>query len=147
MTIDQRKKLLLDYKLTSNDYYVSSDDFGDKIILRRTGIDKIANIMNMRFEITSIATVPYGDKACVTIVGKGATKDDYAITTAHANPDNCRYPNFAEVAEKRCRHRLLLKIARLYEHDIYSDIESDSWNESKNKFGDAVANVQKKLKV
>lgn len=149
MDIKQRKKLLLDYKLNSNDFYVITDDTSSKIILRRTGIDKIANQINMQFDIVSIATVSYGQKACVTLVGKGRTTDgDYAITTSHVNPDNCRYYNFAEVAEKRCRHRLLLKIARLYEHDIYSDIESMDWSESKNDVQlDAVNDVKKMLKV
>jgi hypothetical protein len=148
MTTEQRKKLLLEYKLDQNDFYVSNDQFGDKIIVRRTGIDKIERAVGMNFEVKSIATVPYGDKACVTILGSGSTRDgDYAITTAHVNPDNCKYFNFSEIAEKRCRHRLLLKIARLYEFDIFSEIESKEWTESKNTYANAVADVKKKLKV
>jgi hypothetical protein len=148
MTLDQRKKLLLDFKLSSDDFYVRTDEFGDKILLRRTGIDKVQEIVKMSFTVESIQTVPYGDKICTTILGKGMLKDgDVARTTASANPDNCDHPHFAEVAEKRCRHRLLLQLARLYQHDIYSEIESNKWTDSRNKFGSAVDNVEKMLKV
>ena len=148
MTLEQRKALLLDYKLDKNDFYVVTDEFGDKIILRRTGIDKIQWSIKMKFAITSIQTVPYGAKVCVTIVSTGRLEDgDYALTTACANPDNCDFPNYAEVAEKRCRHRLILQLARLYEHNIFSEVESQKWVENRNKYTAAVSEVQKMLQI
>ena len=146
MTIEQRKKLLIDFKLEQSDFYVLKDQFGDKIIIRRPGIDKIQRHLRMNFIIESIQTVPYGDKVCTTILGKGTIDGDSTRTTASANPDNCSFSNFAEVAEKRCRHRLLLQLARLYEHDIFSESESDKWTESKNQYTNAVDNVEKMLK-
>lgn len=148
MTLEQRKKLLLDFKLDKDDFYVVNDEFGDKILIRRTGIDKIQHEIKMSFIIESIQTVPYGDKVCTTILGKGVTPDgDVARSTASANPDNCDHPHYAEVAEKRCRHRLILQLARLYKHDIFSEIESAKWTTSRNKYGSAVDGLEKVLKV
>lgn len=148
MTLEQRKALLLDYKLVADDFYTRKEDFSDKIIIRRTGIDKLQRAVRMSFTIESIQTVPYGSKVCTTIVGRGGLPDgDYTRTVASANPDNCDFPHYAEVAEKRCRHRLLLQLCRLYDHDIYSDIESQKWTETSNKFAGAVANIEKALKV
>lgn len=148
MTLDERKKLLLDYKLSADDFYVITDQFGDKILVSRPGIDKIQRMIKMSFTVESIQTVPYGDKCCTTILARGGTPDgDVARTTASANPDNCSYPNYAEVAEKRCRHRLLLQLARLYDFNIFSEIESEKWTESRNKFGGAVGHVEKMLKI
>jgi hypothetical protein len=148
MDIKQRKKLLLDYKLDSSDFHVSDDQYGSKIIVRRTGIDKIERQVAMSFDILSLLQTPYKDKVCVTIYGVGRTKDgDVAKTVVTVNPDNCKFANYAEVAEKRCRHRLLLKIARLYEHSIFSDAESDEFFETRNQFHGAVSEVEKMLKV
>jgi hypothetical protein len=148
MNINQRKKLLLDFKLDSNDFFVSTDQFGDKIIVKRSGIDKIERQVGMSFDILTMLQTPYKDRVCVTIYGVGRTKDhDIAKTTVTVNPDNCKFYNYAEVAEKRCRHRLLLKIAHLYEHNIYSDAESDEFFETRNQFQSAVSEVEKLLKV
>jgi hypothetical protein len=159
MDLHNKKKLLtLDFGLDpAVDFYVPpADAFGTKIILKRSGIDKIQHQIKMSFDILTILQTPYeGDiggkqKVCVTVYGKGVVKEDgrdfyVAKTTASANPDNCIYPNFAEVAEKRCRHRLILQLARLYEHDIFSELESDKFMETRNQFAGAVAEVEKML--
>jgi hypothetical protein len=148
MTLIQRKKLLIDYKLDSSDFYVINDEFCEKIILRRTGIDKLERQIQMSFTIIFIQTVPYGTKVCTTIVGEGITKSgERAVTTASSNPDNCKFDNFAEIAEKRCRHRLILKICKLYEHDIFSEAESEGFTESRHHYDKAVEGVKKMLKA
>lgn len=150
MTKDQKKKMLiLDYKLDpENDFYVSEDEWGSKIILKRTGIDKIQAQTKMSFTIENLQVVPYGDKVSVTIIGRAVGPDDMvARTVVMTNPDNCVYPNYAEVAEKRCRHRLLLQLNRLYEQNIFSEIESDKWLETRNQYVGAVNEAVKMLKL
>lgn len=140
--------LMLDYKLDpANDFYVSEDEWGTKIILRRPGIDKIEAQIGMNFTIENIQVVPYGDKVSVTILGRGVADDVVARTVVMTNPDNCTYPNYAEVAEKRCRHRLLLKLAHLYEHHIFSEIESDKFMETRNQYVGAINEAVQMLKL
>jgi hypothetical protein len=145
MTLAQRKQLLLDEKLELSDFYVVKENFGEKIIIRRTGIDKLEHRYRMAFTIEAIQTVPYGNKCCTTVYASGRIDTDTAKTVASANPDNCQYPHYAETAEKRARHKLLLKLLRLHEHDIFSQEESDAWSEDKNKHEDAVAKTEKAL--
>jgi hypothetical protein len=159
MDLSNKKKLLtVDYKLDPLvDFYVpAADAFGTKIIVKRSGIDKIQHQLRMSFDILTILQTPYEgeiggkQKVCVTVYGKGVIKEagrDFYVakTTASANPDNCVYPNYAEVAEKRCRHRLILQLAHLYEHDIFSEIESDRFMETRNQFAGAVAEVERML--
>ena len=150
MTIDQKKKMLtLDHKLDpAEDFYVAPpDEFGSKIIIRRSGIDKLEHEAKMNFTIESMQVVPYGDKVSVTILGRGVIDNVVARTVAMANPDNCAYPHYAEVAENRCRHRLLLKLLRLYEHHIFSQIEDSKWIETRNLYIGAVEEVQKMLAI
>lgn len=137
------------YSLTDDDYYISSDESGDKVILNRRGIDKVEKKIAMTLRIESIQTVPYGDKVCTTIVATGRAGDLTAQRIASANPDNVKggQTNFAEIAEKRVRHRLLLSLADLYEHGIFSDVESDKWMETRNRFGGAVGAVEKALNL
>lgn len=125
MKIEAKKKLLLSNKLVAEDFYETADGH---LVIRRTGIDKLELVNEMRVQITSITTVPYGSKVCTTILAKGSLKDMNPIeTVSSANPDNCRFPNYAEVALKRVRHRLLLMLLDLYKHGIFSDEESDTF--------------------
>lgn len=146
MTVDEKKKMLLvDYRLHNDDFYISRDEFGDKLIIRRAGIDKIQAQVKMKFDIESMIVVPYGQKVCVTILGRAELDGLVLRTVVHVNPDNCKYPNYAEVAEKRCRHRLLLQHTRLYEHHIFSEIESEEWMKTRNNFIGAVDEVKRLL--
>jgi hypothetical protein len=146
MNLQARKQLLYDYKLDADDFYVVTEKFGDKILMRRTGIDKLAKLLKVTFTYESIITVPYGTKCCTTIVMKGTMKDgDWARVVSSANPDNCSYSYLAETAEKRAQHRLVLKLARLYEYDVFSEFEDEKWIESKNNYQDAVYKVEKAL--
>lgn len=147
MTKDQKKKLLtVDYRLDPvNDFYFSDDAWGTKILIRRTGIDKLEIQANMSYTIESLQVVPYGAKVSVTILGKGIVDGVVQRTVVMTNPDNCKYDNYAEVADKRCRHRLLLQLLRLYEHHIFSDIESDKWMETRNQYLGAANEAVKML--
>lgn len=147
MKLQAKKQMLIrDYGLDPDDFYVVNEKFGEKTIIRRTGIDKLELQLGMTFNIESLICTPYGNKVNVIVYGSGRTKDgDYVKALASANPDNCSYANYAETAEKRCRHKLILKLARLYQHDIFSQDEDESWSESRNNYQAAVNNVEKKI--
>jgi hypothetical protein len=145
MTLAQRKQLLIDEKLELSDFYVVKENFGEKLIIRRTGIDKLEHRVRMAFHIEAIQTVPYGNKCCTTIYASGRVGDDVIKTVASANPDNCQYSNYAETAEKRARHKIILKYLRLHEYDIFSEAESSAWSEDKNKHENAVAKTEQSL--
>jgi hypothetical protein len=124
-----RDKLLKDAGLTAGDFYV----LDDKYIIRRTGMDKIEKKYPVDITIESITTVPYGAQCCTTLLGsgrlRGAGTAGTIRTVASANPDNCAFPHYAEVAYKRLRHRLLLSLIDMYELDVYSEDESEDFKQ------------------
>lgn len=141
MNTETKKKLLYKHKLETSDFYI----FEDKIILRRTGMDKLEK-QNPAFQwsIESIQSTPHGSATCTTILGSGRIGDtNKARTVASANPDNCKFPHYAEVALKRFRHRLLLMLLDLYELDIYSEEESPDFVPPRaNDFAAVVSEIE-----
>jgi len=130
---ERRKSILINkYGLTSDDIWVKSQDSFDIILVKRTGIDKIALKQGIVFGKPEIITTPYGDSINATaiipvgLIGVG----NPVHSVASANPDNCkittRYP---EMALKRAKHRGVLEYENLYSLNIYGEEESDSWND------------------
>lgn len=129
-------ELVAKYKLTEDDYYYMVEKGMEKAIIRRSGIDKIQVAVGMIWQPVNVWVTPYGSKMAVVILGKGFLAGDGGLpeyTLVSVNPDNCRYPNIAEVAEKRCRHRLLLKVTDLYQHNVFSEEESDDFKMTLNQ--------------
>lgn len=129
MKIEAKKVLLTQtHKLDASDFYSTVENNGDnKLIIKRSGIDKLEKQNILKWRLENISTVPYSNKVCTTIVLSGNIGMNSATTVASANPDNCKFQNYAEVALKRSRHRLLLILLDLYQHNIFSDEESDTF--------------------
>lgn len=140
-----KKELLLRHKLSLSDFY----SIDDKVIIRRTGMDKLEKSTHMSVTVASLLQTPYKDKVHVTIYGTGRLADGAtAQTVAEANPDNCEpsHSHYASIAYKRLRHRLLLMLLNLYEEDIYSEEESSDLREAaKKSVSDMVGEVEKMI--
>lgn len=124
------RSLVKEYGLENSDYYFIVDDGFEKCIIKRSGIDKIQIAMGMIFKIVNYQTVPYGSKMAITLVAKGFVPGDEGLPTETivcVNPDNCKYPNYAEVAQKRAKSRILLELAELYQHNVFSEEESEKF--------------------
>jgi len=65
-----------------------------------------------------------------------------------ANPDTTRSLFISDMANKRARHKIVLKIADLYQYDVHSEDESDDFVPAK-KFdsSDAVNEAMRKISV
>lgn len=122
--------LIKKYGLVSKDFFVIEKGEDRNIIVRRAGIDKIEKKLGGIFTVSQIHTCPYGDKIAASVAGHLEVNGSQFTTTASAHPDNCKFNNYLEIAEKRCRHRLLLKAASLYEFGVYSEDESEEFSDT-----------------
>lgn len=166
MDIDKRKALLLAFGVELSETFVfkAEDSRRELLIVRRTGIDKLEAAMKCRFNYKSVTESSYKEGCNVTVVmiadtmygvpdGPDKTpKVTQAIGSA--NPDTIR--NFgnskasgfvADTAAKRAKHKCILRLADLSQHDIYSEDESDDFVIKKFDVADAVKEAQKKTKV
>lgn len=81
-------------------------------IITRGGIQKIERASGITCNIDIIAS---GIDYCI-MRGSGTTLDGSTyVTYASANRETCQNGYYVEMAEKRCRSRLILTLAGLYE--------------------------------
>lgn len=148
---DTALELVKKYGLGQEDYYFLMDNMGvEKMIIKRTGIDKVHSQVGMIWQPVNVWVTPYGNKISVVLLGKGFLAGDAGIPTftlVSVNPDNCQFPNYAEVAEKRCRHRLLLMLTGFYENNVFSEDESADFKQLnvKEEMKEVVEGIGEKL--
>ena len=120
-----------------NDVYVHKH----YTLISRSGIDKIEKACNIKIEFSYIQS---GIDFCV-VKASGSYTSSQGIhsmeTLASANPTTCKNGYYAEIAEKRVRSRLILKLVGLYELGIYG---SDEMTESTAPAAAATPAVVKK---
>jgi hypothetical protein len=124
-------KLIREYEIESDQVYSVGTDFDKKLIIKKVGMDRIENKLadaGWSFDVELSTSHPYGGKA-QTIVKAIAERNhgEKISTLAGTNPDNCFFHHYVEVAEKRARHRLILKVAKLSEHHVHSEAESHAF--------------------
>lgn len=115
------------YKLSEEDYYTM--EFGKtKIpIIKRTGIDKIQAIENIKINYDCIEYTPgisAATKATATL------KDLMIESFGEANTKNNKNSYPLAMAEKRAMSRVILKLTGFYELGAYGE---DEFEESKTK--------------
>jgi hypothetical protein len=93
-------------------------------IITRTGIQKIEKSSGIKCEIKIIDS---GADYC-NVTGTGITPDGISYTTlASGNGKTVTSGYYAELAEKRCRSRLILTLAGLYEQGVFGEDEAESF--------------------
>ena len=116
-----QKHLEEKYGIVPDDFY----DDGETVVLFRSGMDKIAGCSGIIFNMIDVVAVPYGKEMGVVVrmVAREPGDGLWYPATASATPDNYRvlYGDYAEMAEIRCRHRLLLHITDLYQRNVRSE--------------------------
>lgn len=80
-------------------------------IITRGGIQKIEKSAGIKTEIT----INDSGRDFCNVTGTGWLGDTSYTTLASANADTCKNGYYVEMAEKRCRSRLVLTLAGLYE--------------------------------
>ncbi len=92
-------------------------------IITRTGIQKIEKAAGISCDISIVNS----DKDFVIVSGKGSCGTKTYQTLASSNPENTTNAYYAEMAEKRCRSRLVLTLAGLYELGVFGEDESEDF--------------------
>ena len=108
--------------------YPTSDPGRKLLIVRRTGIEKLEKLYNIRYKYISVTESSYKDACNVTVILQGETDDHPAIQAlGSANPDTTKVPFISDMANKRARHKVVLKVADLYQYDVHSEDESEDF--------------------
>lgn len=134
MANDVLKDLFIKYKLNydkDNPNSKSNDVYKHKhyTIITRQGIQKIEKEAGITctMEIVPGVSTPTN----ITIRGVGYLPDGKNYTTfASASPDTSNNNYYAEMAEKRCRSRLVLTLAGLYELGVYGEDEATAFSDT-----------------
>lgn len=130
---DLLKELFTKYKLNydrndpnskSNDVYVHKH----YTIITRQGIQKIEKEAHIYCDINILEGVSSPNNIVMRGVGTALGGQSY-VTFASATTENSKNNYYAEIAEKRCRSRLVLTLAGLYELGAFGEDEADSFSD------------------
>lgn len=92
-------------------------------IITRSGIQKIEARTGIKCQITLTAS---GDNFA-NVTGLGTSPEGKTYTTlASANEATCKNGYYVEMAEKRCRSRLILTLVGLYEQGVFGQDEFEN---------------------
>ena len=130
-------KLIKEFGVDATQIYKLASGFDFKVIIKRQGMDRIEAILSEKgwsFDVEFLHAHPYDNsegmrKSYVFVKAIASNGRVRIATTAGANPDNCLFPNYLEVAEKRARHRAILRASRLSELSVFSEEESAMFHE------------------
>lgn len=139
MTLTEKKAKLREYGINEEDWFVVKKDDKTNIILYRGAVQRVEETIEAEIELLS----GWGDTHSAGMIGKGRIPSDnshlarisvltwgiwtYMSASASAENTESLHNHYAEIAEKRLRHRLVLTLAGLYQHDIFSIEESNSF--------------------
>jgi len=133
------KDLFVKYKLVydkDNPDSKSNDVYRHKhyTIITRQGIQKIEREALIYCNIDVVDSISTPTNVTMRGIGTAPNGQTY-ITFASASEQTSQNKYYAEMAEKRCRSRLVLTLAGLYELGVFGEDEAD-------KFSDIVKDQQ-----
>lgn len=111
-----------------NEYDLKPDDvFKHKqgwTIIRRTGIDKIQAVSNVKIKYETVAL----DREFCVVKAIATYGDNYIETFGEADKKtNCMNQYHVAIAEKRAMSRAVLKLTGFYKLGVYAEDESDDF--------------------
>lgn len=115
------------YDLTKDDVFKHKH----YTIITRAGVQKIERTAGIICDIDVVDSI--STPTNVTMKGIGHAEGKSYITFASASELTSTNTYYAEMAEKRCRARLVLTLAGLYELGVYSADEADEFKDSVKK--------------
>ena len=127
---DTMKMLFEQNGLTQDDLFKSNH----YIIISRSGIEKIQakNDIHVDYEVVPEMTVPTEGLYAVKATAFKRGNPDIVVTTfGETSPKNNRNAYPVAMAEKRAFSRAVLKVSGLYQHGVFSEDESDSFQRPK----------------
>lgn len=151
MDLEKRRSKLMQMGVSPSEMYIFStpDPNRKLLIVKRTGIEKMEKLFNIRYKYISVTESSYGNGCNVTVVLQGETDNGQAIQAmGSANPDTTMNAFVSDVANKRARHKIVLKVADLYQYDVHSEDESDDFRPAKQKDSAAAySEAVRKIKI
>jgi len=144
------------------------------LIVSRTGIDKIEKTLAIQFEYKFVSesayvgmetqietikcnpaggtyreviTIPANSGVNVTVCIRGTCSKGWSEAIGSANPDTTEFKFFADTAATRAKHKVTLKLAELYQHNVKSEDEASEFKRPARKdFAPAIDEALKKIK-
>ena len=135
MNREKLKEIYKKYNLEEDDIFILKFGGKDKPIIRRSGIERIQNLLKIevKFEIQKVSD---DLKSCI-VLGTGVImgKDDKGNprpvvgcqSFGEVAPYNNKNSYPIAMAEKRCLARIVIKIAGLAQLGIYGEDESEDF--------------------
>jgi len=121
------KELATKYQLTEGDFWQLPQN-KRLHILTHDACEKIASIEGVRYQKPEWLSKGQDGVWAVEVSGfKKDDPDNVIWTTGEASRQNCTAKYFVNMAEKRAKDRLILKLIRAYEHGIKSEDEADDF--------------------
>ena len=100
-------------------------------IITRSGIDKIQATNDIKIKYELMFNSP--DLKYVIIKATGTMGDQVIETFGECSPQNNSNSYGVSMAEKRAMSRAVLKLAGFYQHQVFSEDESDAFKRSNNQ--------------
>ena len=127
MSTEKIKELATKYQLTEDDFWQLPQN-KRLHILTHDACEKIASIEGVRYQKPEWLSKGQDGVWAVEVSGfKKDDPDNVIWTTGEASRQNCTAKYFVNMAEKRAKDRLILKLIRAYEHGIKSEDEADDF--------------------
>ena len=100
-------------------------------IITRSGVDKIQakNDIQIRYDLIYNSN----DLKYIIIKATGTMGDQVIETFGECSPSNNQNSYGVAIAEKRAMSRAVLKLAGFYQHQVFSEDESDAFKRSNNQ--------------
>ena len=121
------KELATKYQLTKDDFWQLPQN-KRLHILTHDACEKIASIEGVRYEKPEWLSKGEGGVWAVQASGyKSDDPENILWTTGEASKQNCTAKYLVNMAEKRAKDRLVLKLIKAYEYGIKSEEEADEF--------------------
>tara|TARA_R110002020_G_scaffold40690_2_gene120169 strand:+ start:2428 stop:3120 length:693 start_codon:yes stop_codon:yes gene_type:complete len=141
------KELATKYQLTKDDFWQLPQN-KRLHILTHDACEKIASVEGVRYQKPE--WLSKGQDGVWAVEVSGFKKDDpenVIWTTGEASRQNCTAKYFVNMAEKRGKDRLILKLIRAYEYGIKSEEEADDFKKPSVANGESKSKSATKKKV
>jgi hypothetical protein len=150
--VDRLKALCLEAGLISDDFFTKAMAIKDEnrqikgynlmVIVKRQGISKLQDHFSIKVDLVDkkIERYAYKDSNGKEYLGweawmhgrgvvkkDGKTKEVWSFSSA--NHKNCSNDYILETCEKRLKARIVLELADLYQHGVFSEDESQEFQE------------------
>ncbi len=137
------RKLAEKYGLDRTDFWMLKIGSKELPIILHDAVTRIAHQEGIKFDEPIIVS---NDNRGIAMKGRASkiievenedgtiTEEEISVWSfGEASPTNCRQGFPWAMCEKRLQDRLTLKILRLYEEGLYSEVESDEFKKQINK--------------